>query len=127
MILIMTAQVLFFNDFSKKTRTLMPFSSNRPKTLCLVYTFKTLSIFLSLCCYAGFIFIKTYLAYAITWKAPLVMQQQKSFPNWPEISFLLKSASPNVAQKSARISIICILNFNVSLGWLVGEKSPIFS
>ena len=27
-------------------------------------------------------------------------------------------------QKPAKIYIICILNFNVSLCWLVGEKKP---
>ena len=30
-------------------------------------------------------------------------------------------------QKLAKINIICILNFNLSLRWLVGRKSPVFS
>ena len=104
--------------------------------------FESFISFVWLCCYFGLVFIETYLAYAIAWEALLVIQQQKSFPNWHEISFLLESTLPNMQkcvealhdiywfsplQKPAKIYIICILNFNVSLCWLVGGKSPVFS
>ena len=112
--------------------------SCRPKILCLVYTLRIESVFVWLSCYFGLIFIKTYLLYAIALEDLLVIQQQKSFPNWHEVSFSLESIyltltlhrcletldniywlSPLL--KLAKIYVICVLNFNVSLFGLLAS------